>query len=146
MGLWRQFLALGKKNWLLTKRNWKGTVAQLVSPLAIMLMLLAFQGISDYVLSRQTPEPPIQSVGPSLPQCIPPLADPSLGCTTLLWGPAGVPWVEQVMRSVANATGLDFDSPSDMSSFGNGTALDGKNDFEALQQRFLKQPNTTIGK
>ena len=41
-----------KKNWLLAKRNFKSTIGQLVTPVIIVILLVAFQSLSDYVLSQ----------------------------------------------------------------------------------------------
>jgi hypothetical protein len=144
MGLWRQFLALGKKNWLISKRNWKSTLAQLLSPLIIMLMLLAFQGISDSVLSRETPDPSYQPLGP-IPRCTPPPRSLNVSCTTILWGPAGVPWLESLMQTLAMNNDLDFEN--DFVSFGNGSThiYNATSDYEALGNQLLQHPNSTLG-
>lgn len=52
-GFWAQLLLLCEKNWLITKRNWKQTVGQLLTPIAVVVLLVLFQLLSDSVLNKQ---------------------------------------------------------------------------------------------
>lgn len=52
-GPWTQFGLLMRKNWLLACRVKRSTAGQLFTPLAIALLLVAFQVLADYVLSQE---------------------------------------------------------------------------------------------
>ena len=43
-----------KKNAILARRNFKSTLGQLVTPIIIVLLLLSFQKLSDYVLEQSS--------------------------------------------------------------------------------------------
>jgi hypothetical protein len=47
---WSQFTVLFRKNSILARRNWKGTLGQLVSPLAIVLMLFGKKHVSQRII------------------------------------------------------------------------------------------------
>lgn len=59
-----QFKVLGKKNFILSYRNYKSTLAQLASPVAVVILLLFFQIIGDVVKDNKTViNPPPSKVG-----------------------------------------------------------------------------------
>ena len=58
---------------------------QLLAPLVVSILLYGVQLMADAVLARDDAHPPATPV-PRLPRCDTP------GCTTVLYGPAGVPW------------------------------------------------------
>jgi len=78
----------------LALRNSKGTIAQLITPLCVVMLLLSFQQLANTVLSQEDRNPTVNAVEfPS--SCT--LAD----CVTLLYAPVGVPWVERLMDKYA---------------------------------------------
>lgn len=77
---------------------------QLVSPLAIMIILVCFQLACNALLGKATPHPEAQALGP-FTQCTDVHGHHS-DCVTLLYAPKGVPWVESVMQHVADTSGL----------------------------------------
>eukprot|EP01116_Phalansterium_solitarium_P019773 TRINITY_DN564_c0_g2_i1.p1 TRINITY_DN564_c0_g2~~TRINITY_DN564_c0_g2_i1.p1 ORF type:complete len:1819 (+),score=747.59 TRINITY_DN564_c0_g2_i1:87-5543(+) len=113
---WQQFSVLCTKNALLAIRNWKGSLGQVLSPVVIVLLLLGFQKLTDYVLDRDTEFPGVNPLGP-YPRCI---QHNGIACKTIVFAPSSYPWVQDVMRNLATRTGLDYEAdflPMDSGSF-----------------------------
>jgi len=94
---------LGSKRLILLIRNWKTTAAQILSPIFIVLLLLGFQSLSNYVLGRDVPYPSETPLSP-LPPCTERNGVP---CTTVLYCP-NVTWVTDILQRVAIKNQLDF--------------------------------------
>jgi hypothetical protein len=106
------------KNALLSRRNWRSTSginprlvsstsvltncpfpsAQLLIPFFVVAILVGFQAASDLILQEHI-EFPQSSPIPPLQRCLPPRDGGD--CTTLLYSPQGVPWLDSVMADVA---------------------------------------------
>ena len=78
----------------LALRNSKGTIAQLITPICVTLLLLSFQQLANTVLSQEDRDPTVATVE------FPPSCS-SADCVTLLYAPVGVPWVERLMDRYA---------------------------------------------
>ncbi|RYY39084.1 hypothetical protein EON62_00035 [archaeon] len=121
----RQYLWLGRKNVWLARRAGVNTLAQLLIGTLVCLLLLGFQQLADFVLSRQVPHPPSSPIQ-GIPRCVPGAASllpvyndagalwrapnpPTLvhGCTTLMYAPATAA-TNAVMQLVATNAGLRF--------------------------------------
>ncbi len=77
------------------------------APVIVTLLLAILQAVCDRVLSFSEPLPASVALDTlphcgSLPHALP-------GCVTLLYAPAGVPWVRQLMKEVARRNGLLMD-------------------------------------
>ncbi len=112
------------KNVLLSRRNWRSTLgtisfffspsfpltplalltqivffsAQLLIPFFVVAILVGFQSASDFILLQHNEFPESKPI-PPLQRCLPPRDGGS--CTTLLYAPRGVPWLDAVMADVA---------------------------------------------
>ncbi len=105
-----QYFVLFQKNFILARRNWKGSIGQLASPIVIVLMLfgtslctkgnmLGFQALSDYILSQDQEFPPSSPLG-NIPRCV---SRNSLPCKTILYAPSDVEWVTSLMQQVISS-------------------------------------------
>jgi len=95
----RHFLALNKKNWILTKRNWDSTIIQLLVPLILSLLLYGLQYAlqnnqrrSELIAPLVTPT--INSIIP-LPTCQ--LGSDRQTCYTVAYSPDNDPVVTAIM-------------------------------------------------
>lgn len=102
----RQLSILFSKGFLLSIRNWKLSVGQIFAPVLICLLLFGTQLLSNYVLNRPIDNPPLVEIG-TIPRCHPRYPN---NCSTILYGPPNVPWVETVMREVARRNHLHFET------------------------------------
>ncbi|QDZ20369.1 P-loop-containing nucleoside triphosphate hydrolase [Chloropicon primus] len=104
---WNQFKAVGRKNLVLVRRHWLGsTASQLVAPVVVMLILRVMQAIGNSSLSKADPDPASSRIA-DLPSCRRGQGSGARGgCHTLLYAPAGVPWVDEVMEIVRVQNGL----------------------------------------
>ncbi|KAH3757745.1 ABC transporter [Pelomyxa schiedti] len=111
-----QWVVVSHKNILMSLRNWKTTVTQILSPAIIMMFLLIFQVICDTLLMFTMYSPAAVPVG-KIPMCTPAgghfIVTETLGgsqgqCTTLLYSPQGVAWVDDVMLALAQDNGLVY--------------------------------------
>ena len=90
-----QFRILVWKNWLVSIRNYRGTIGILLTPILVCVILSSFQCMSNVVLSHDQPHPPSLPVAP-LPQCTVGLGGT---CTTIVYTPS-VPWTDEVMQTL----------------------------------------------
>ena len=104
--LFSQFKALSKKSFILSYRNWKGTLGMLIAPLLLIILLLIFQFIGKSVTSNTNTDPDQIEIG-RIEKCI---RSPQFDCKTLIYAPSGVGWVENVLRIVASRNGLSFEN------------------------------------
>ena len=94
------------KQWLVSVRNRRATLAIIFSPVAVCIILSLFQLMSNAVLDRPVPHPPAQKIADTLPQAV--CDHKSSNCTTLMYAPRGVLWVDELMRTLAKQNGLEF--------------------------------------
>jgi ABC-type multidrug transport system ATPase subunit len=87
-------------------RNLRATIAITFSPVAVCLILSAFQLMSNAVLDRPVPHPVAVPIATALPRAI--CAGGAPNCTTLMYAPKGVAWVEDIARTLAAQNGLAF--------------------------------------
>ena len=92
-----QFRILVWKNYLLSIRNYRGTIGILITPILVCLILSSFQYMSDAVLTIDHPHP-ISTPISSLSKCI---KTGSSNCTTLIYTPS-VPWVDELMQTLCD--------------------------------------------
>ena len=92
--VWTQVVILLQKNAILARRNWKATVGLLTTPIAVMVVLICFQALSNSVLSMDSPNPPVTNIG-IVPHCTV-SEQSSSSCKTLVYAPTSVPWVAGV--------------------------------------------------
>ncbi|KNC49900.1 ABC transporter [Thecamonas trahens ATCC 50062] len=104
-----QYSVLSRKHALIYLRRYKASLGILLCPLAIVLLLLAFQGVSNYVLGQSEPYPDVIPLT-ALPHCTSHNGAP---CKTVVYCPNNVPWVDRLMASVASRAGLDFNATFD---------------------------------
>jgi len=138
-----QLAVLLQKSFLLCLRNWKQSLGQIFAPLLVVILLLAIQGLSNFVLNKDAPEPALRTFN-HLPKCwdrYTAVNGESEGktCKTVIFCPPNVKWVEELMRTVALDNGLDFDK--DFQVMGSG--VDPKADNATLYNYMLDNPNTT---
>lgn len=101
-----QYLALVIKNLRLLLRNWKGTIGLLLAPVLVVIFLVVMQQVANLVLKRTDEYPKGSHVSPVIPACVP---AHKKKCFTLVYAPANIPWVNNMMHSIADASGLEFD-------------------------------------
>ncbi len=115
-----QFRALFAKNLTLARRNLTGSLGQCLAGVVVCAILSSFQFMSDAVLDTSTPAPPATPVRRlAAAHCDQPGPGP---CNTLVYGPAGQPWVENVVAQLAAQNGL---RDADIVPLPNATKLDG---------------------
>ena len=89
-------------------------LSAMLAPLAVLGLVVLMQSVADSVLKHSQPDMPAHTVG-KIPRCFD-REGPQLGssstdarqCTTLLYAPAAVGWVDQLMEEVAKDAGLVF--------------------------------------
>jgi len=96
------------KQWLQAVRNLRATLAIIFSPVAVCIILSLFQLMSNAVLDRPVPHPPAYEVADKLPRAV--CKENSHNCTTLIYAPQGVLWVDKLMHTLAEQNGLDIGS------------------------------------
>jgi ABC-type multidrug transport system ATPase subunit len=102
---WTQFKVLVWKNWLVSIRNWRGTVGIILTPVFVCLILSSFQALSNSVLSADDPSP-ISTFIPPLPKCS--SGDRSAKkCETIVYAPS-VPWVDDLMETLCLQNNLEY--------------------------------------
>ena len=172
----RQLVALVAKNLMMRRAHVLPWLLACLGPLAVLALVVAMQSVSDAVLKHSQPDMPPHPVG-KVPRCFdregPTLsssADDVRACTTLLYAPAGVEWVDLIMKSVARDAGLAYGRdirPIDEALHGsalptgwcqNATVSCGCSaaaagctcmpckllqDQLSMEQLFIEQPNTT---
>jgi len=141
-----QLAVLTQKTFLLAVRNWKQSLGQILAPLLIVLLLLAFQGLANLVLSRDNPHPPTTEVG-NFPRCWDrntrsKAEDYGTECKSVVYAPKGVAWVEQLMRTVALDNSLDFDRDF-VAMQAPGSSLNFFADNSTIYNYIIDNPNTT---
>lgn len=144
-----QMRVLLKKQWLFALRGWKATAGQLATPLLVVVLLMAFQALSDSMLMQETPHPAPMPIG-LLPKCTsggPP-------CKTLRYAPRSAK-VEALLRHLADSNGLSFEQDfeavpgvRDMDKQPCGTNLElcfeaFEQDNSTLTHYMLEHPNAT---
>jgi len=93
---WRAaFGALSRKNAALLRTSPRSLLLQVCTPLLVVGLLLALQGLADVVLLRSEPRPPSRSIG-AVRRC----ADDIKNCVSVLYAPRGVAWVDALMAEV----------------------------------------------
>jgi ABC-type multidrug transport system ATPase subunit len=101
-----QYTALVIKNLRLVLRNWKGTIGLLLAPVLVVIFLVVMQQVANLILKHSDPHPIGRPVSSIVPACTP---AHKKTCYSVVYAPANVPWVNNLMRSVAESSGLDFD-------------------------------------
>jgi len=101
-----QLGVLGRKHALLAWRSRRASAAQLMAPVVVSLLLVLMQVIADSVALPAAARPAARAVG-MLKRCVPPRGGGGR-CATLVYAPEGVPWVQELMREVAQRNGLVF--------------------------------------
>ena len=69
--------------------------------MAVIFILCICQFFANSILDRSLPFPEAHVLGPVVAPC-----GGAVECVALTYGPAGVPWVEDVMRKLAEENGL----------------------------------------
>jgi hypothetical protein len=80
---WLYLSLLLNKNYIITKRSWKLTLFQIMSPFIVTMMLWCWQNFSDAISYQIEKEPPIYPL-PKLERCYYNREDPD-NCTTLAY-------------------------------------------------------------
>lgn len=76
------------------------------------------QQVANLVLKHQDPHPIGTRISPIVPRCVPARHKP---CFSVVFAPVNVPWVRNIMHSIANTSGLNYDT--DFYGLGNATDL-----------------------
>lgn len=123
------------------KQTWVSTLGLLIAPVFVVLLLLGFQQISNWVLERDLKFPPSESITNMLP-C---RSHNHVPCKTVRYCPAGVSYIDTLMRTVAVQNGLDFDSQFESVCTPFQPGLTGlMADNVTLYSFLLDNPNTTL--
>jgi ABC-type multidrug transport system fused ATPase/permease subunit len=132
----RHLRVMLRRNALVAQRRYKSTLGQILTPLVICLMLLVFQQISNWVLGRSDANPPAEALKPVEP------CEPRGTCAAILYAPAGVEWVDRIMRRVATG---DLVFGEDVRAFDAGPMAHGNlsRTYVALYEHLLATPNLT---
>lgn len=77
------------------------------------------QQVANLVLKQTDPHPAGHKVAPFVPRCE--ASAPQKRCFSVVYAPANVPWVHNLMQDVAHSSGLDFDKY--FFGMGNATGL-----------------------
>ena len=115
---WRaQYAALCWKHYLIARRNWRTSAAQVLMGVVVTLLLLVFQLLANGLLGYEIAHPPPVRIGPP-PQCVPLQhstrvnADGSLAsgaCNTVLYAPQARDVRSLLQRVAANNDGLQYE-------------------------------------
>ena len=101
-----QFRVLFKKSFILSYRNWKGSLGQIIAPILVLLLLLFFQILGTILTSNVDLDPQAREIG-KIHKCIPAIKNGN--CKTLIYAPSGVKWVEDLLKIIANRNQLSFE-------------------------------------
>eukprot|EP00743_Colponemidia_sp_Colp-15_P008092 GILK01008768.1.p1 GENE.GILK01008768.1~~GILK01008768.1.p1 ORF type:complete len:953 (+),score=144.68 GILK01008768.1:132-2990(+) len=119
------------KNLVLSWRNKRASLFQLLTPIFVCLLLVLIQYLAENAVARTDPNPPVKLVG-----TVPPCKSGGSGrCSTMMFATSNNSnsWaVNSIMRIFAEQNHLDFDK--DISFFDNNTGI-----VDYLSQN----PNTT---
>lgn len=133
----RQLRALSIKHVRLASRDLKSTIAQLVTPLLVCLLLVLAQQLTNWILTEQIEFPATQRVGRVSPCRV----GPGLtNCTTIRYYPGNVPWVRDIMHSLAHTQGLPLAALEPAGSAGLANL---ETDVSELFNHTLNHPNQT---